>query len=265
MFGADPDLVCPDCARQVREKYAHRVGPRIGHHRPILTSAFIAAAAALFVAAHAVKPTPEWISAIVAGPEVWVGETWRLATTAFLHAGPAFGASWTMGIVHILFNCWWLRDLGRAIEGAWGPLAILGLVVGTAIAASAAQWITTGPGIGLSGVVFGLAGFLFALRRVHPVAAALMNPGMVNALVGWFILCVILTQMGSLPIANWAHGGGAVWGLAAGYAVGSRHRRVWIPVLAVLTVGLMLAAQFVAFGERAVLRAEWLRWHAASE
>ncbi len=170
-----------------------------------------------------------------------------------------------MGILHLLFNAWWVRDLGRAIEGAWGPLAVAGLVVGTAVAASASQWIAVGPGIGLSGVVFGLAGFLFALRRTHPVAAALMHPGMVNALLGWFVICVILTEMGSLPVANWAHGGGAVWGLAAGYATGSSHRRVWIPVLVVLTVGLVLASQYVAFGERAAFREEWLRWRAAGD
>lgn len=258
MFGADPHLHCPRCAQEVRERYRPAWSGRVLHRTPYVTSVCIAAAAALFVAAHVIQPRPAWVASLVTGPQIWSGEAWRLLTSALLHAGPGFGGTILMGLLHIGFNCWWIATLGRAIEAHWGPLAFAALVVSTATVASAAQWIAVGPGIGLSGVVFGLSGFLFALRGVHPVAAALMNPRTVNSLVSWFILCIVLTQSGSLPVANWAHAGGALSGLATGYAVRARRRRAWVGVIALGTIAVVVAAQFVAFGHRAEVREAWI-------
>jgi membrane associated rhomboid family serine protease len=262
MFGAEPELVCPRCADRVRERYSTRLATRSKALPPVLTSLFLAVAGVLFVAAHVVTPAPTWIERLRMGPEVWSGQYWRLISSAFLHAGPHFGYGMLFGILHVGFNAWWLADFGRAIEGAWGALAIGALVAGSAIAASAAQWIGTGvAGVGLSGVVFGLAGFLYPLRRVHPVAAVLMNPATVNSFLLWFVLCIVASQSGAIPIANTAHAGGAVWGLAAGFATRSPRRRLWLPALAVATLGIAFAAQHVALGDREALRAAWLATH----
>ena len=260
MFGAEPHLHCPRCAEAIRERYRPAGSGQARHRTPYVASTCIAAAAALFVASHVSHPRPAWVDALVTGPQVWSGEVWRLLTSAFLHAGPGFGGTILMGLLHVGLNCWWIATLGRAIESHWGSLALAALVVSTAVVASAVQWIFVGPGIGLSGVVFGLSGFLFALRGVHPVAAALMNPRTVNSLVTWFILCIVLTQSGSLPVANWAHAGGALSGLATGYALRVRGSRAWLGAVAVGTIAVVLAAQFVAFGDRAALRETWLQW-----
>ena len=128
-------------------------------------------------------------------------------------------AGMVMGILHVGFNVWWILDLGRGIEGRWGHLAMAGLVLGGAGFANLVQWVAQGANaVGLSGVVYALAGFLFALRRVDGTAAALMHPRTANALIAWFLFCIVLTMSGTLGVANWAHGAGAVWGWAAGMA-----------------------------------------------
>jgi membrane associated rhomboid family serine protease len=260
MFGAEPHLHCPRCAEAIRERYRPVWSGRVRQRTPYVASTCIAAAAALFVASHVIHPRPAWVDSLVTGPQVWSGEAWRLLTSAFLHIGPGFGGTILMGVLHVGFNCWWMATLGRTIESHWGSLALAALVVSTAVVASAVQWIFVGPGIGLSGVVFGLAGFLFALRGADSVADAVMNPRTVNSFVTWFILCIVLTQSGSLPVANWAHAGGALSGLASGYALRARSSRAWLGAVAIATIAVVLAAQFVAFGDRATLRAAWLEW-----
>ena len=52
------------------------------------------------------------------------------------------------------------------------------------------------------------------------------------------VVGVILSETGTLPIGNWAHGGGAAWGLVAGVASGARWRRIGVPALALATAGL---------------------------
>jgi membrane associated rhomboid family serine protease len=258
MFGAEPDLVCAECADLVRRRYERR-GPRLRARPPVVTALAVAIAAALFVAAHLVRPAPRFVSWLPMRWEIWSGEVWRLLTSAFLHTGPLFGAGLGMGIVHILFNAWWLLDLGRAVEGGFGRSAAVCLLVGGAVFASAVEWIVNGPGVGLSGVVFAYAGFLLALRRHHPLAAAAMNPRTAQFLAVWFVVCIALTLTNSLAIANWAHGAGALWGWLLGMAVRSRARAVALLGVLALAALSAFAAERVAFGEQADRRRDWLR------
>ena len=60
--------------------------------------------------------------------------------------------------------------------------------------------------VGLSGVVYGMFGLLYALRRNKDFAEALMDPSTVQMLVFWFFLCILITATDLKGIANWAHG-----------------------------------------------------------
>ena len=55
----------------------------------------------------------------------------------------------------------------------------------------------------------------------------------------WLVIGVVLSETGTLPIGNWAHGGGGAWGVAAGLASRSRHRVLWLAVLGLATAGLL--------------------------
>jgi membrane associated rhomboid family serine protease len=257
MFGAEPDLVCAECADLVRRRYERR-GPRLRVRPPVVSALAVAIAAALFVAAHLVRPAPAFLRWLPLGWGIWSGEVWRLLTSAFLHIGPLFGAGLGMGIVHILFNAWWLLDLGRAVEGGFGRSAAVCLLVGGAVFANAAEWIAGSNGVGLSGVVYAYAGFLFALRRHHPLAAAAMNPRTAQFLAVWFVVCIALTLTDTMAIGNWAHGAGALWGWLLGMAVKSRARAIALLGVLALAALSAFAAERVAFGKQADRRREWL-------
>lgn len=133
------------------------------------------------------------------------GEFWRLVTPAFLH----------FSIPHILFNLLWLRMLGGEIESRRGLARYVGLVLLIAIVSNAGQYAATGSPLfgGMSGVVYGVFGYLWMKERFAPQAGMSLPPNCVFWMLGWFIICW-LDMVG--PIANWAH----AFGLAAGMLVG---------------------------------------------
>jgi GlpG protein len=100
-------------------------------------------------------------------PEVQSGEIWRLITPIFIHFGWA----------HILFNSMALKDLGTFIEGRFGTLyfAILVLVFGLLSNLGQSLWTLREPGAsdfgGMSGVNYGLLGFLWIRGRFDPNAS----------------------------------------------------------------------------------------------
>lgn len=139
-------------------------------------------------------------------PEVMSGQVWRLITPIFLHF------AW----YHLAFDALWMWQLGSVIERRLGPwdLGVLVLVVG--IGSNLAQFLSTGPLFGgLSGVVYGLLAYFWVQGRFNPRFGLVLNESVVYLMLGWFVLCWIQV----IPnVANWAHTGGLVIGLAAGWA-----------------------------------------------
>lgn len=140
------------------------------------------------------------------------GELWRLVTPIFIHFGP----------IHILFNMLWLYNLGRIIESVKGGWFLLGLVVLTAILPNVLQMIMAGPEFGgMSGVVYGLFGYIWLKSRVAPEPGIEIDPVTVTMVLFWFVMCV-LGLVG--PIANWVHGAGLALGALCGAATGLRRQ-----------------------------------------
>ena len=81
---------------------------------------------------------------------VAAGETWRLITAAFLHAG----------LTHLLFNMWALYVLGMELERRVGGLPYAALYMASAISGGVAYQLVGGsaPVVGASGAIFGLFG-----------------------------------------------------------------------------------------------------------
>lgn len=164
------------------------------------------------------------------------GELWRLVTPMFLH----------FGLLHIIFNCLWLLQLGPQIEGTYGRSRYLVLYLGSGVAGFVASvtyhWLvgTNAVGGGASGVVFGL------------MAAALVQGFIKRApgtevyrsdLVKWVILGVIISLLPGVDLA--AHAGGFVGGGLLGLALADRHAprrlsdRLW-RVIEVVTLALLV-------------------------
>jgi GlpG protein len=137
--------------------------------------------------------------------EILSGEVWRLFTPMFLHFGP----------LHILFNMLWLKELGTAIERRQNMLFLGFLVLTTAATSNAAQYLMSGPWFGgMSGVVYGLFGYIWMKGKFDPTFGLHLTTQTVTWMIAFFFVCLT----GAIgPVANTAHGAGLLTGMATGY------------------------------------------------
>jgi GlpG protein len=130
------------------------------------------------------------------------GEYWRLITPIFLH----------MSIIHILFNGYMFWMLGGVIEQVKGSRTLLMLVLSIGVLSNIVQFLTAGGQFGgMSGVVYGLFGYIWMRARFLPEDGFYMPREIVIQLVVWAFICLMLDQ-----IANGAHFGGLIVGMAIG-------------------------------------------------
>jgi GlpG protein len=154
-------------------------------------------------------------------PEIRHGEIWRLFTPMFIH----------FGLMHILFNMLWLRDLGSMIEARESSLRLLILVLLIAAGSNLAQYSITVPfwralsgGApnfgGMSGVVYGLLGYIWMRAKFDPFSGFFLHKSTVTMMLIWLVACFT----GFLgPVANMAHLFGLLVGMGAGF-LASRFR-----------------------------------------
>lgn len=133
-------------------------------------------------------------------------EPWRLLTPVWLHFG------W----LHLVFNSLWWWDLGRRIEQrqSVGRLLLLFVVIG--LCSNLAQaWEGTHLFGGLSGVIYGLLGYIWLWDRLrNPVF--FLPQGILIFMLIWLILGLTnaFSAVGFGNMANMAHLGGLLTGLA---------------------------------------------------
>jgi GlpG protein len=186
----------------------------------------------------AVLVTAAWhwgrdISPLVMDFRAWQGQPWRLLTSALPH----------VNILHLLFNLYWLWVFGSAVEATFGRLRTAALYLFLAAGSAAAEYVLFDGGVGLSGVGYGLFGLLWVLSRKDDRFRDTVDAQTVGLFVSWFFLCIALTVTGTLPVANVAHGMGAVQGLLLGVALaGRRGKGLAIACLAGLMVVVFAAA-----------------------
>ncbi len=231
--------------------------PAPAARRPWLTATLVAANAGLFgvtvLLSRDVNPSLDilalgWMN----GLSVAAGQTWRLVTCCFLHAGWA----------HLLVNVWVLWQVGALLEGQLGPAQTFVLYLCSGVAGAAASYQAGSfATVGASGAVIGLMAAGVVLARVPGQLAPAARREL-----GWpalFWLGAVLCLGWLVPrVDNWAHFGGALAGavLAPLTLIGGRRpwRRVLLRVAA--AAGVVVVAASVAVMLRAA-RAEgdWQR------
>jgi len=150
------------------------------------------------------------------------GQVWRAITPIFIHYG------WP----HLIFNVLCLYSFGSQIEDRRGSRLMLGLVLLLAVTSNVGQAVESsarylGPQFGgLSGVVYGLFGFLYVKTRYDNRAGYFLSPITSFMAILWFGLCI----GGQFPplnrilpddmthVANSAHAVGLAVGVAVAYA-----------------------------------------------
>lgn len=146
---------------------------------------------------------------VTMSPLAFTTEPWRLLTSTLAHGN----------FIHIFFNLYWMKMLGPVFEERLHPLLVIAIFVTIAAGSGAAQYAVGIGGVGLSGVVYGLLGFLWYANTRADAFRGLLPSSTIKLMVGWFFLCIIATRMGTLNVANVAHGVGGIMGWVAGWVV----------------------------------------------
>lgn len=140
------------------------------------------------------------------------GEFWRVITPIFLH----------FTLMHIVFNMMMTYQLGMAIEQMRGSLRLLLMVIVIAAFSNAAQfwfggerffghWVGNPHFGGMSGVAYGLFGYVWIKGRLDPDSGFDLPQQTVVMMLVWYMLCVLEV----IPhVANWCHGVGLITGVA---------------------------------------------------
>jgi GlpG protein len=152
------------------------------------------------------------------------GQVWRLVTPVLLHGG----------IWHLAFNMIMLYYLGTPIEQRKGAARLAGLMLTIAVVSTAVQALAPsdwGPFsgspyvVGMSGVVYGLLGYLWMKGLHQPEEGLWVNPGTLMFLLIWMFLgfAGVLDLLLGARVANLAHGAGLLTGMAVAYTAAALH------------------------------------------
>ncbi|HXH83480.1 MAG TPA: rhomboid family intramembrane serine protease [Candidatus Tectomicrobia bacterium] len=149
-----------------------------------------------------------------AGAAAWeAGRWWTLVTAIYLHGG----------VLHILFNLLWIRQLGPAVEEIYGParLVVIFTAAGAAgfmLSTLVGHWLT----VGASGSIFGLLGALVAYgyRRGGTYGTL-----MLKQYGQWALILFVFGLLPGTGIDNWAHAGGFAGGFVTAWVLSFAERQ----------------------------------------
>lgn len=158
-------------------------------------------------------------------PEVRQGEVWRIITPIFLH-----GPWW-----HLLLNMLALLSLGSMVESRQGSAFLIRMALVVAVVSNLAQYFIVIPSFGstsdprslgvsnldfggISGVLFGLFGYIWMKAKFDFASGYFMDPSTVVLMLAFFLFG--FTNI--LSIANTVHAAGLVLGMAWGYLSATR-------------------------------------------
>ena len=141
------------------------------------------------------------------------GQIWRIVTPIFLH----------FGLLHIIFNMYWLYFLGGGLEGKLGLGRTLGFILLAAVVSNLGQYLLSGPAFGgMSGVNYALFGYIWIRGKNDPRFGLQLDQGTITMLLIWFVVC-FTGLVGN--IANAAHTLGLIVGVIAGWLAAQRALR----------------------------------------
>lgn len=184
-----------------------------------ITLLLILASVAVFALMKLGTP-PAWLNQLfISGApmsfqEIMRGEVWRLFTPILIHGD----------LLHLALNGLCLLVLGGMVERRHGSLKLWLLILLFAAISNVAQYLSAGPSFGgLSGVIYGLFGYVWLRGRVDPASGFSLPPYIITMMLVWFFLCLTpVPAMANMKIANGAHVAGLIAGVMTGYIAGLR-------------------------------------------
>ncbi len=139
-------------------------------------------------------------------------QLWRWVTHALLH----FSA------LHIIFNLLWWWQFGGDVEKKLGSLSLIKVfLVSSALSGAGQYWVEGANFGGLSGVVYGLVGYVWMLGVRAPNVGLVMPRTLIGFMLVWLVLGFVQPYM---AIANTAHLVGLIAGVVLGLVDAERWR-----------------------------------------
>jgi len=130
-------------------------------------------------------------------------EIWRWISPAFIH----------FGIFHFMFNmsAWWV--FGGMVERSQSSMRLFMLFIVCGVISNLVQFLWSGNQFGgLSGVVYGVLGYLWFYERFSPAPPFRLPPG----LMVFMVIALVLGFANIIPVANQAHLSGLLTGCFLG-------------------------------------------------
>ncbi len=138
------------------------------------------------------------------------GQIWRLFTPILLH----------LSLPHIIFNMLCFVQFAGMVERIEGPIHVAVLILVMGALSNLAQYAFSGPAFGgMSGVVYGLVGYIWIRNKVDFTSGYSIHPNQWIVLIIWFFLCMFSDR-----IANEAHYAGLVSGIVIGFIMANVRR-----------------------------------------
>ncbi len=159
------------------------------------------------------------------------GRYWTLITAIFLHGG----------ILHIVFNMLWMRQIGPMVEELFGSPRLIVIFLVSGIAGFALTTLRGTPfTVGASGAIFGLLAALIYYGRARGGAfRQIIYPQIMTWAIVLFIYGFLVPQ-----VDNFAHLGGFIGGYASANLLGYREQKPENLTDKVLATGLIIITLF---------------------
>ncbi|MCK5818321.1 MAG: rhomboid family intramembrane serine protease GlpG [Psychromonas sp.] len=127
---------------------------------------------------------------------------WRFITPVFLH----------FSVLHITFNLLWWWQIAGIIEKRQGTQRLAFIFIFSAFISNLAQYLLVGPNFGgLSGVVYGIVGYIWLYGLLNKKSLVNLSNAMFIFLMAWLVLGFV--NILPINIANYAHLAGLISGL----------------------------------------------------
>ncbi len=193
----------------VREKYGALMPSPTYMVTPILI--YLNVLVFLLMCAGGVSPIQPSVDALFAWggvnrQAVVAGQSWRMITYMFLHAG----------FLHILFNMFALVYIGQLLEPLQGKFrfAVSYILSGVCAGLLSMLMHPYSVGVGASGAIFGMYGVFLAMLTTNFISRTARNT-MMRSILFFVVFNLFMGMQGNVD--NAAHIGGLVSGIIIGY------------------------------------------------
>ena len=163
-----------------------------------------------------------------------LGWWWTLFTAIYLHGG----------LLHILFNVMWIRNLGPVATDVYGPARAFVLFnVAGAAGFLVSNTLSRAPSIGASGSIFGLLAALIVYGRRR--GSSMMSQQLWQWAIALFVLGILLPN-----VNNWAHAGGFAGGWVGAHLMGfidEKRESTWVLLLALAFIAVTVVGIVLSF------------------